>query len=92
MFHGHILEIRKLHPRPDHEVLRQAGYIGILQALFRGSALEVCHGGEEEGHVCGREDELVACDAREDGAVFGGGVYVAYEEFVPFCRGGAEDR
>jgi hypothetical protein len=91
MLHGHILEIRKLHPRPNHQVLLVPRQIRVAEALLDARALEVRHGGEEEAHVNGRKEELVACHARDDGAVFGRRVDVADEEFVPFCGGGAED-
>lgn len=48
MLHGHVLEVRKLHPRPDHEVLGKARDVSVSEALARGRAFEVGHGGEEE--------------------------------------------
>jgi hypothetical protein len=42
-------------------------------------------------HVRRRKHELIACDAREDRAVFGAEVYVLDEEGVPFRCRGAED-
>jgi hypothetical protein len=53
VLHGHVLEIRKLHPRPDHKVLGQAGDVGVGETLGGGVAFEVGHGGEEEG--CGEQ-------------------------------------
>jgi hypothetical protein len=48
VLHGHVLEVCKLHPRPNHKVLGQAGHVGVLQALFGRVAFEVGHGGEEK--------------------------------------------
>jgi hypothetical protein len=48
VLHGHVLEVCKLHPRPDHKILGQAGDVGVLQALLGRVAFEVGHGGEEE--------------------------------------------
>lgn len=93
--HAHIkrheLEVQTLHPRPDHEILGEAGDVGLAQAVAHRVALEVGHGGKEDEHVCGREEELVAGDARGDGAVGGFEVDVAREEAEPFGCGGAED-
>lgn len=49
MFHGHVFEICKLHPWPDHKVLGEAGDVGLVEALLYGAAFEVGHGGEEDG-------------------------------------------
>lgn len=43
-----VLEVDELHPRPDHEVLGEAGRVGRVEAVADGAAFEVGHGGEEE--------------------------------------------
>lgn len=91
MLHRHILEVGELDPRPHHEVLRQAGDIGVLETFLWRRALKVGHGGEEERHVGGCEDALIGCDTRDDGAVLGLQVDVLDEKFIPFCRRGTED-
>lgn len=91
MLHGHVLEVGELHPRPDHEVLGQAGHVGLAEAVFDGRAFEIGHAGEEESHVYGCEEKLVAGYAGDDGAVGRGRVYVFCEDAIPFCGGGAED-
>jgi hypothetical protein len=48
MLHGHVLEVCKLHPWPNHKVLGETGHVGVLEALGRGRAFEVGHGGEEQ--------------------------------------------
>jgi hypothetical protein len=57
VLHGHVLEVCKLHPRPHHEVLGEAGHVGVLKALGGGGAFEVGHGGEEE--TCGCVSDCV---------------------------------
>ena len=48
VLHGYVLEICKLHPWPDHEILSKAGDVGVFEALCGRCAFEVGHGGEEE--------------------------------------------
>jgi hypothetical protein len=88
---GHVFEVCKLDPGPDHEVLLVAWQVGVLEALDGRVSFHVGHCAEEEGHVAGRKEELVAGYAREDGAVCGLQVYALDEEVEPFCCGGAED-
>ena len=92
MLQRHKFKVHRLHPRPQQKVIRHAGHPRLLQSLFGTASLKICHRGKETRHVDGREDELVAGDARGDGAVRGGGVHARGEEAVPFCRGGTEDR
>jgi hypothetical protein len=93
--HAHVgrnvLEVGKLHPRPDHEVLGQAGHVRLLEARLHRGPLEIRHRRQEETHVYGREEELVAGDAREDRAVYRRRVDVLCEDAVPGGCGGAED-
>jgi hypothetical protein len=67
----HVFEVCKLDPGPDHEVLLVARQVGVLEALDGRVSFHVGHCAEEEGHVAGRKEELVAGYTCEDGAVCG---------------------
>ena len=91
MLQRHKFEVCRLHPRPQQEVVRHTRDPRLAKALRGAAALKVGHAGEKARHVDGREDELVAGDARRDGAVGRRHVHARGKEVVPFCGGGAED-
>jgi hypothetical protein len=94
MLKRHDLEVDELHPRPDHPVLHDGCFICALQLLLRRGALHDGHRREETEEVCGREDELVGCDAGDccrGGLCVAANDYPLLEELEPCCCRGAED-
>lgn len=85
MLQRYQLEVHHLDPGPHHVILGKTLNIRLVKLVLNAATFEVGHGGEEETHVHGGEDELVGCDAGEDGAVCGLELD-ALEDLVP-CRG-----
>ena len=88
----HILEVDKLHDRPNHPVSRQRRPVCALQFLRCACTLQKSHCVKEEEEIAWCEDGLIETDTSED---FGIGTtredYASLEETKPGCCERTED-
>lgn len=88
----HELEVRELHHRPDHPVLRQRVEVCALQLVPGIRALQQRHCAQETEQVRAGEDGLIGQDARDDLQVRAArDDNLFLEEAEPLSRGGTED-
>ena len=62
MLERDILEVERLHPRPEQPVLLERGDVCALEARRGARALEVRHAAQEQRHVGARKHGLVEPD------------------------------
>lgn len=86
----HELEIHELHNRPHHVVGLQAFPVALLQFCLWVAAFHDSHTREEQEHVCGRENELVSRNARQDRPIVTLQLNLL-QEFVPLRSCWSED-
>jgi hypothetical protein len=85
------LEVDGLDERPNHPILLQCLPVRAIEFLLRALAFHNSHAAQEDEHVGGREDNLVAGDTCDDFEILVREDDLVLKEFEPGCCGRTED-
>src|SRR3569833_175603 len=88
---GDQLEVDTLHSRPDHVIGLEGVEVVLVEDLTRGLALQDSHAAQEHTDEGGREEQLVAGDAGDDGCIGALEVDVLLQDLEPRRRSRDED-